>query len=308
MTTEAENSLPVSDVSPLGPILTGTLVARDLRATVRAYCEYLSARVFEDTVVSETQAMLWGKPKLAGTPVVTLCSPSGYPWVRVISNPEVVAARPFMELGWMALEVLVQDVDALSARLEDSPFSIYRQPSDKDASGDSRSMQVIGPAGEVLYLTQVNAHTAPLDVPRARCDVDRLFTSVSSCLRRDAALKVYAKLGAGSSACFDIPIASVNRAHGLDPELRHAAATVQLAGCSTVEVNQLGVATARPPSPGSFPAGIAIVTILIDSITDIGLFPISPVSNPPGRLYGGQPVAACRGSSGELIELIQAAP
>ena len=84
---------------PLGPSLTGTLVAKDLQATVSAYCEYLSTSIYEETAISAAQATLWGKPRLAGTPIVTLCSPSGYPWVRVISNPDVVPAKPFLELG-----------------------------------------------------------------------------------------------------------------------------------------------------------------------------------------------------------------
>ena len=297
----------MSEPIPLGPSLTGTLVAKNLEATVSAYCDYLSTRVYEEAVVSAALATLWGKPKLAGTPMVTLCSPSGYPWVRVISNPDVIPARPFLELGWMALEVLVQDVDTLSQRLEGSPFTIFRSPADLDDSDDVRAMQVIGPAGEVLYLTQVNAAVPPFDLPRAQCDVDRLFIPVSSCLRQDAALNVYASLGANRSWCFDTRIASVNKAHGLDPECRHAVATVQLAGQSMVEIDQLGVATARPPSAGSFAAGIAIVSFLVDDLSEIGLQPISPACCPGGKLYAGQPVVACRGSGGELIELIQAA-
>ncbi|MCZ6831022.1 MAG: hypothetical protein O7F73_15835, partial [Gammaproteobacteria bacterium] len=87
------------DSNSLGPSLTGTLVAKDLPATVSAYCDYLYASVYEDTVISAAQASLWGKPKLAGTPIVTLCSASGYPWVRIISNPDVIPAKPFLELG-----------------------------------------------------------------------------------------------------------------------------------------------------------------------------------------------------------------
>jgi len=297
----------VTDSVALGPSLTGTLVAKDLEATVRAYCDYLSTRVYDEATISAELATLWGKPGMVGAPIVTLCSPSGYPWVRVFSNLDVIPAKPFLELGWMALEILVQDVDALSERLQDSPFTIYRGPADLDVSDDIRAMQVIGPAGEVLYLTQVNADVPPFDLPRAQCDVDRLFIPVSSCLRREAALNVYAGLGASRSWKFETRISSVNKAHGLDPELRHAVATVQLAGQSMVEIDQLGVATARPPSGGGFAAGIAMVSFVIDNIEDIDLLPVSPVGRPAGKLYGGQPVVACRGAAGELIELIQAA-
>jgi hypothetical protein len=296
----------VNDAIPLGPALTGTVVAKDLRATVRAYCDYLDARVYEDTVVSAAQATLWGKPKLAGTDIVTLSSASGYPWLRIISNPDVIPAKPFLELGWMALEVLVEDVDTLYLRLRESPFTIYRPPANREPSEDVRTLQVIGPAGEVLYLTQVKAKNPPFDLPRAQCAVDRLFIPVSSCLRRDAALKVYANLGASRSWSFDTSLVSVNKAHGLAEDLRHPVASVQLAGQCMVEIDQLGVATARPPAGGGFPAGIAMVSFLVDSIETIRMKPISPVCKPGGKLYANQPVVACRGSGGELIELIQA--
>jgi len=292
---------------PLGPSLTGTLVAADIEATVAAYCDYLYARVLEDTLVSPVQATLWGKPGLAGSRIVTLQSDSGYPWVRIIANPDVVPARPFLELGWLALEVLVSDVDALAQRLQDSPFEIYRPPADLDVSDEIRAMQVIGPAGEVLYLTQVNGVVQPFDIPRARCPVDRLMIPVSSCLRRDEGLAVYKKLGANKSWSFAPRIASINKAHGLDVSMKHPVATVQLAGQSMVEIDQLGLAKSRPPTAGRLPAGIAMVSFVFDNIDNVGLKPVSPPQRLEGKLYGGQRVAVCRGAGGELIELIEAA-
>jgi hypothetical protein len=291
---------------PLGPSLTGTLVAGDIQATVAAYCDYLHTCVLEETEVSEAQARLWGKPRLVGSPLVTLQSPSGQPWVRVLGSPGLVPARPFRELGWMALEVLVADVNALAAELADSPFEIFRAPANLDVSDDIRAMQVIGPAGEVLYLTQVDAPVPPFDIPQACCSVDRLFIPVSSCLRRDEALRVYEKLGAKQSWSFETRITSVNKAHDMHLDLRHPVATVQLAGQCMVEVDQLGMARARPPNPGGFPAGIAMVSFLIDDIEAHGLPAISPIQEMTGALYGGQPAVACRGAGGELIELIQA--
>ncbi len=292
---------------PLGPSLTGTLVAGNCEATVAAYCDYLSTTVLEDTEISETEAVLWGKPKMAGSRIVTLVSPSGYPWVRVISNPGVISAKPFKELGWMALEVLVQDVDDLALRLQDSPFEIFRSPADLGASDDTRSMQVIGPAGEVLYLTQINAEVPPFKVPQAVCDVDRLFIPVSTCLRRVEALSVYSKLGANQNWCFDTRISSINKAHGLQIDMCHPVATVQLAGSTLVEIDQLGVAKPRPPAAGGFPAGILMVSFVFDNVTNIGVSTVSPAKPLTGKMYGGQAVVVCRGAGGELIELIQAA-
>jgi hypothetical protein len=297
----------VSALIPLGPSLTGTLVAADIDVTVAAYCDFLHTTVLEDTLVCSVQAQLWGKPKLEGSRLVTLQSESGYPWLRVLSNPDAVPARPFLELGWLALEVLVSDVDHLAQRLAQSPFEIYRPPADLDVSDDIRAMQVIGPAGEVLYLTQVNGAVEPFDLPIARSYVDRLFIPVTSCLRRDEGLAVYNKLGAKRSWSFDTRISSVNKAHGLDASLKHPVATVQLANQCMVEIDQLGVAKSKPPSAGRLPAGIAMVSFVLDNIDNIGLKPVSPPQRLEGKLYGGQRVAVCRGAAGELIELIEAA-
>ena len=292
---------------PIGPSLTGTLVAPDCDLAVAAYCDYLSTSVLEDSEISESQARLWGKPKMAGRRIVTMQSPSGFPWVRIIDGPDVIPAKPFKELGWMALEVLVADVDELYQRLQNSPFEIFRPPAAQEVSDDIRAMQVIGPAGEVLYLTQVNAEVPPFKIPRAQCDVDRLFIPVSTCLRRDEGLAVYSKLGASQKWEFDTRISSVSKAHGLDPDFQHPVATVQLAGSCMVEIDQLGVAKPRPPAHGGFPAGIAMVSFVYDQVETLTMSTVSPATQLDGKMYGGQKVVVCRGAGGELIELIQAA-
>jgi hypothetical protein len=294
----------MSTLIPLGPTLTGTVVTPDLDTSVAAYCDYLHASVLEEATVSPEQARLWGKPRLEGSPLVTLQSSGGTPWMRLIGIPGLLPARPFKELGWMALEVLVADVGALWKRLESSPFEIFRGPTD---SGNACGMQVVGPAGEVLYLTEVRKPEAPFDIAPAESPVERLFTPVTACLRRDEALRVYSKLGAQRSWRFDTTLGSVNRAHGLDPSLKHPVGTVQLAGRSMVEINQLGMARSRPPVEGQLPAGIVMVSFMIDNLDNIGLRPISQPLVLAGELYGGRRAAACRGAAGELLELIEAA-
>ena len=289
---------------PLGPTLTGTVVVPDLDAAAAAYCSHLHASVLEQGEVSAEQALLWGKPRLEGTPFTTLQSASGHPWVRFLGVPGLLPARPFLELGWMALEVLVEDVDALAESLQESPFEIVREPVGKD---NVRGMQVSGPSGEVLYLTQVIEPEDPFNIKPAQAPVDRLFSPVSACLRRDEGLSVYSRLGAKQSWRFETTIRSVNRAHGLDESLKHPVATIQLAGRSMVEINQLGMARSRPPSEGLLPAGIAMVTFVVDNLDNVGLQTISPPQTPAGALYGGQRVVTCRGAAGELLELIEAA-
>ncbi len=294
----------MSTLIPLGPTLTGTVVTPDLDMSIAAYCDYLHASVLEQGAVSGEQARLWGKPQLEGSPLAVLQSESGNPWLRLIGIPGLLPAQPFRELGWMALEVLVADVGALWQQLEESPFEVYRGPTD---SGNACGMQIVGPAGEVLYLTEVRKRESPFNIAPAQAPVDRLFSPVTASLRRNEALAVYSKLGAKRSWRFETTLGSVNRAHGLDASLKHPVGTVQLADRCMVEINQLGLAKSRPPGEGKLPAGIVMVSFAIDNLDNIGLRPISPPQALDGVLYGGQRVAACRGAAGELLELIEAA-
>ncbi len=296
----------MSTLIPLGPTLTGTVVVPNLGAALDAYTDFLHANVLERGEISAIQAKLWGKPRLEGSETALLCSDTGHPWLRLLGIPAQAPARPFLELGWMALEVLVDDVQAISEQLEASPFQIVRGVSDGVSSG-AKGMQVTGPAGEVLYLTQVSTAEAPFHIEPARAPVERLLSPISACLRRDEGLAVYSKLGATRSWSFETTLGSVNRAHGLNGSMRHPCAAVKLAGHSMAEINQLGLARARPPSGGLLPGGIAVVSFLVDNLDTIAAKPISPPAVLSGKLYGGQRVAACRGAAGELIELIEAA-
>jgi len=62
--------------------------------------------------------------------------------------------RPVRSLS--AAELIVDDVDALAAELASSPFRIIGGPADLSFSDQIRAMQVVGPAREVLYLTQAD--------------------------------------------------------------------------------------------------------------------------------------------------------
>ena len=103
-----------------------------------------------------------------------------------MEDAEVV--DPFRHQGWMSLEISVENVDALRPDLEGSPFRVIGEPANLDVSDDIRAMQAIGPAGEVLYLTEIKAEVPPFELPFARCAVDRLFIPVLLAPDRERAL------------------------------------------------------------------------------------------------------------------------
>lgn len=289
----------------LGPVLTGTLVTADYERCVAAYVDSLSMRVVESDRVGAALGDLWAAPGLVGARYAVLVSESGVPWVRVIEDVAIQPAVPFKQRGWMSLEVAVQDVDRLAAELEGSPFEIHRPPADLDVSEDIRAMQVIGPAGEVLYLTQIKRPVPPFEIPVARCRVDHLFIPVMSCADRDSAQAFYERFPDCTSFRFDTIITSVNSAFGDDLDRKHAVAVVQLASRTMVEIDQIDAAVPRPREIDRLPSGIASITFEVDSLSIAGFEFLSPPITLQGQPYLGRRAACCRGAGGELVELIE---
>ncbi len=289
----------------LGPVLTGTLVTADFEGCVEAYVDFLSMRVVEFDRLGAALVDLWSAPGLAGARSAVLMSESGIPWIRVIEDVSIQSAVPFKQQGWMSLEVAVQDVDRLASELKVSPFEIFRPPADLDVSEDIRAMQVIGPADEVLYLTQIKRAVPLFDIPMARCRVDHLFIPVMCCTDRDAALAFYQRFPNCSTFHFETIVTSVNTAFGYDLDRKHQVAAVQLAGKTMIEIDQIDAAVPRGCDNGRLPPGIAIIGIEVDSLSELGVDFLSPPITLQVQPYLGRRAACCRGAGGELVELIE---
>lgn len=291
----------------LGPARTGTLCCVDLDQVLAAYVDYLSMQVAERGALSEALANLWGAPALVGARYAVLSSPSGIAWLRVVEDRQLAAVEPFRQNGWLSLEVVVADVDQLAEELKDSPFEIFRAPANLDVSADIRAMQVIGPAGEVLYLTQIDAAVPPFELPQASCRVDHLFIPVLSCQTRATALAFYQQFAPGREFVFDTRITSVNAAFGWPLERRHPVATVQLAGNTMIEIDEIPAAAPRPCSAGRLPAGIAMVSFEMEQLPSSmpGFSEAQCLEEAP---YYGRRALCGRGAAGEWVELIERAP
>ena len=289
----------------LGPAVTGTLVTAGFEACVAAYVDFLSMRVIESDRLDAGLVNLWSAPGLVGARYAVLASESEIPWIRVIEDVSIQSAVPFKQQGWMSLEVAVQDVDLLANELKGSPFETCRPPADLEISEDIRAMQVIGPAGEVLYLTQVKGAVPPFEIPMARCRVDHLFIPVMCCTDRDAALAFYRQFPNCRGFQFDTTITSVNTEYGYDLDRKHAVAAVQLAGKSMIEIDQIDAAMTRPCDNGRLPPGISVISFEVDSLDSLGIGFLSPPITLQVQPYLGRRAACCRGAGGELVELIE---
>lgn len=295
----------------LGPALTGTLVSNNFDTCVSAYVDHLSMSEQVSGQLDSVKADLWGASKLVGARYTVLVSDTGASWMRVIEDTKAEPAKPFLQQGWLSLEVVVEDVDTLADELVGSPFELYRPPADLDVSPGIRAMQVIGPAGEVLYLTQVKAAVPPFDIPIARSRVDRLFIPVMCCTDRDAATAFYQQFGSVAEFKFDTKITSVNAAYGWDITRKHPVATVQLAGASMIEIDQIDAAEPRPVNAGHLPAGIAMISYELEGLATLASTGSIEWLSAPVAIeeapYNGRLAACCIGAGGELIELIERA-
>ena len=295
-------------MSRLGPISCVTIAAPEVQRMIDTYRLYLGYELIDHGKVSAQQAHLWGRPALAGRRYATMLPGGDGPTsFRFIESPQAPAYKPFLHMGWNAAEIMVQDTDAVAARLADSPFRVIGPPANLSFSDKIRAMQVLGPSNESLYLTSFKEKMAEFDVPEARHFVDRVFIVILGG-RTVAELNEYYSQHFGIAKAQAMPavISVVSRAHGLPPDTRHDLAALGLTGQSYIEADTMPAATLPrlDVAPGELPPAIAMVSFGVDALPDTlqYLAPPQALTQAP---YDGRRAAVAVGSAGELIELIE---
>ena len=285
----------MADSPGLGPVALCTLLASDGEALVDAYIDWLHQQVAEAGPLDADTAAAIGYPQLAGARSWLLCNRVGRRWLQVIEDPGALSRDSLRSFGWMALEVLVADVDRLADSLRDSPFTLLRPAADLDLSDKIRACQVRGPAGEILYLTQIRGEVPPFELPACEAPVDHLFIPVLSSPSREQSLAQYSGIAGSDGLSFDTRITVLNQARGYALDRRHPVATLQLAGRCLLEIDQ--VADTAEPAPGLY-SGMACVAF--DCTNPAPTSAIIPATG----LFAGRPVSSHRGCAGEHFTLV----
>lgn len=271
----------------MGPVLHGTLVASCADTVAAAYAHSFGFTPVADGPIPLAQAVAWNLPATAGLRMLTMASASGAArWLRVIEVPDCVPAEPLRRHGWMALEVNVRDVDALAETLRapGSPFRIIGEPAFLEISDQIRAMQVVGPAGEVLYLTEVRAPVPPFELPLHSADpVGALFIPVLSAPQRETAARPYEALAGRAALRVDTRITVLNAAFGRARDAQYPIAVLQLAGCALIEIDEVHEALPAALNDCGLPSGIAMVSL---------------------ALAGGGAARLLQGAAGEFTELL----
>jgi hypothetical protein len=147
-------------------------------------------------------------------------------------------------------------------------------------------MQVLGPAGECLYLTDVRAESS---LAQASASVGQVFIVVVSGEDIAALTQFYrAHFASEVSEPVEIPIGVISAANGLPADTRYKLGLVTLPAGTRIELDQYPPNTGpRPIVAGHLPPGMAIVSFRTEGRT---------ASLPEGNCI--------RGAGGEIIELV----
>jgi hypothetical protein len=240
-------------------------------------------------IVSAEQARLWRTPGAEGRRTLRMAPAAANDFeFRFIETPAQPGYRAFSRHGWNAAELIVDKVDVLAERLAASPFEIVAPPMDLSFCPDIRAMQIRGPGGEILYLTEFKKPVPGLDAPPARCAVDRTFIVIAGGASLDAMQEFYAtRFGVPRAPALESRVQTMALEFGLSREHRFRIAALPLGGRCYIEADEMPAAALPLPAvQHDLPPGIAIVSFL--GTTQAATTGISCV----------------RGAAGELLEII----
>ncbi len=277
----------------LGAIRRVTVTATDLGAVERAYSEFLEYRVVERGTVSDSEAAAWGTPKMSGADSLSMRPAAGDDFeFRFVLAPPYPDYVPLTTYGWNASEIMVQNVDAMAARVADSPFEIVGAPRNLSFSDDIRAMQLRGPANEIIYLTEFKKPVPGLSVPVARSAVDRTFIVILGGQTMGELQNFYHDcFGVAKAPVVESRVTTLSRALGVSIETLYPIAALGLDGDSLIEVDEMPAQVGpREQGAGYLPPGIALVGFDCDAI-------------PANAVAAAEGVAVLTGVTGELIEL-----
>ena len=169
-------------------------------------------------------------------------------------------------------------------------------------------MQMLGPSGEIVYVTRILPGGSRYGLKGAKSDVDRAFIVPVGGPSITEMRRFYGEelgLRTMEPAPFLNPVMA--QVCGVPPTTVFPMSIVPVPGRRfLVELDQLPTnAVPRERRPGHLPPGMAMVSFLVENLDDIGArFRAAPVAleQPP---YRGQRTAIITGPAGEWLELIE---
>lgn len=286
-----------------------TLTTLDAAAAASRFCRWFGYLVAEEGEVPRALAESWGAPVCHGRRFVLLQPASrASVFLRFVEGEGHPDYRPLHTYGWAALELCVRDTLAVHERLQGSPFRVIGPPRALEGLPTIFPMQVQGPEGETVFLTQILDDLPEYDLPRAESLIDRLFILVLACSDLRRSMRWFADtLGIALGREIEITYSVLSAAFGLPAAMRHRMATGVNGRDCFLELDQYPPeATARPGRQDALPPGIALATFIH---SDLGAVRAPWIRTPEvrnGALYGGGAAGTLRAPDGTLVEVVQA--
>lgn len=236
----------------LGPITGATLIVRNLERSLAAYSDQLGMVQVGSEVIPLQRALDMGETTLQNARVARLrARADAAPWLSLIEVPHAPLTPP--RRGWLALVLTVADVDALTALVDRGIWQVLGEPAETLSAPATRSLQMVGPDGEVLRLIQ-RQPIASDDRSPAGAVVDRLFGVVLGAADCATALGFYEGLG-----LFDrwrLPVHAHTPDLGGVPSLIPAAFG-RLGGAEVLEIDQV---PALPTNDSTLRTGLRLIS------------------------------------------------
>ncbi len=247
-----------------------TITATDPIAAARHYVAHLGYVVFDQGIITSEKAEQWRTPNMTGRHYVELHVPASTGpgcFVRFIEQARF-PGLPLLGHGWNAMEVLCQNPYELAKDFAGSPFKVVIPPRPLPFDPDLHAMQVIGPAGELIYFTSLPTHKALLDLRPAEQRVDEPFIAILGGPDIDAMLGFYrTQLATPTLPPAPVNVRIINDEFALGDDARVPLGIVKLPRYHLIEVDEHPSASQpRPRREGELPPGIAMVSFDVGGI------------------------------------------
>ncbi|MDX1294082.1 MAG: VOC family protein [Hyphomonas sp.] len=285
-----------------------THMVQDATAAAERYAKWLDYSVVEQGQVSEDLARSWGAPASAGRAYVVMQPASGAEvYLRFIEGDVVEAYAPIRTHGWAAIEICVQDVEAVNDRMIQSEFEVIGPPKPLDGFPTVKPMQVRGPDKEIVYLTEIKVDGPSSGLPTPQSLIDRPFILVLACADLPANIAwVKDVFGFEMIDPVAIKYTMISQAFGLPEDSKHELVTAKWKGEVFIELDQYPAeATPRPAHEGALPPGVSITTISFPDFDRLEGRWMSPPLVRNGPLYAGRRVGVLKSPDGALFEVIE---
>jgi len=287
----------------------------DLEITEQQWSQLLGYATVERGTLGADRCAAWDTPGAIGQRYALMQPASGEPvYLRFIETGERGHGPPATR-GWSATELLVQDVDELARRLEGTGFRRLGGPGDLYARPNApRAMQVLGPAGELVYFTRLLPGGSRYGLRQARSWVDRPFI-ITVGGPASAGLEQFYGEVLGQRIMERTPF--VNGILALmcqvPPHTVFPTAIARIPGRRfLLEIDEYPpTVQPRPRRPGHLPGGMAMVSFAVGDLDVLGPLArhgVTARATPralQGTGYGDRRAVVIEGPAGEWLELIE---